>query len=64
MITTKTGDRLMCRAHELTAIADALDEAGMRSAADAVTAAATLLATAGQEIKIRADRYARAAEAE
>lgn len=60
MITTKTADKLAATALELTAISDALHEAGHPEAATALSAAAKTVSLSGEVVRTQIARYAEA----
>lgn len=61
MITTKTSDRLMHRANELIAIADAVHEAGFKEECAELSSIASKLATISASIEQKLAAYAQKA---
>lgn len=59
MITSKTTDRLMSRAHEINAISDAVYEAGFKDESNELAKIAALLSGASDSIRAKLDAYAR-----
>lgn len=58
MITSKTSDRLLHRAHELNAISDAIYEAGFKEESNELARIAGQLARVSSSMRDKLDAYA------